>query len=148
MPYAICERIKPGGKRCGSPALKGERFCYYHHKLQVAMPASTLFYERLPDAGPGEIPYVLHDLPPLEDAASIQIGYMQVIHGVTNCGLELKAARVILSALHGAAKNLRLLDAAILRAEDLPDPAEEPAPAKKPPASEKQATAERKVKGA
>jgi hypothetical protein len=61
----------------------------------------------------GELPVALFDLPPLEDAASVQIGYMQVIYCVTSQHLDLKKARLILSGLHGAAKNLRLLKDAL-----------------------------------
>jgi len=27
----LCRHILPAGRRCGSPALRGEQFCYYHH---------------------------------------------------------------------------------------------------------------------
>jgi hypothetical protein len=27
----LCRHINTSGRRCGSPALRGEQFCYYHH---------------------------------------------------------------------------------------------------------------------
>ena len=27
----LCRHIHTSGSRCGSPALRGESFCYYHH---------------------------------------------------------------------------------------------------------------------
>jgi hypothetical protein len=30
IPAPLCTRIMPSGKRCGSPALRGKRFCYHH----------------------------------------------------------------------------------------------------------------------
>jgi hypothetical protein len=47
----------------------------------------------------------------LEDAAAVQIGFMQFIYGVAQQRIEEWRARMILSALHGAAANLRLMDA-------------------------------------
>lgn len=29
-PAPLCTRIMPSGNRCGSPALRGKRFCYHH----------------------------------------------------------------------------------------------------------------------
>jgi hypothetical protein len=53
----------------------------------------------------------------LEDGAAIQIGFMQLIHGVAQQRLEQWRARMILSALHGAAANLRQMDAATASCE-------------------------------
>jgi hypothetical protein len=66
-------------------------------------------------AAPGEYPVAVFDLPLLEDPASIQIGFMQLIHGVAHHRLEPRRARLILSALHGAASNLRMLSEAMPR---------------------------------
>jgi hypothetical protein len=44
MTVPICEHIKPGGARCGSPALRDKQFCYYHLNLRHAMPLTTMFY--------------------------------------------------------------------------------------------------------
>jgi hypothetical protein len=31
MPIQHCTHIFPNGHTCGSPALRGERYCYFHH---------------------------------------------------------------------------------------------------------------------
>lgn len=135
MTVPICEHIKPGGVRCGSPAVRDKQSCYYHLNFRHAMPLTTMFYAERPDPPAGELPVALFDLPPLEDAASVQIGYMQVIYGLTNRHLDQKNARLILSALHGAARNLRLLKEALPRV-----PVEE-TPEKKPVESVKKGPA-------
>ena len=62
-------------------------------------------------------PYHAFEFPYLEDAAAVQIGFMQFIYGVAQQRLEQWRARMILSALHGAAANLRLMDAATASCE-------------------------------
>jgi hypothetical protein len=39
-----CHHVFPDNHRCGSPALRGERFCYYHHpsRKPVANPRARL----------------------------------------------------------------------------------------------------------
>lgn len=77
------------------------------------MPLTTMFYERDRTLPPGVHPIDVFELPPLEDPASIQIGFMQLIHGVAHGLMDTTRARIILSALHGAAANLRLLKEAM-----------------------------------
>jgi len=43
MYVAICEHIKLGGGRCGSPALRGEHFCYFHAGAHRAIPSLNLW---------------------------------------------------------------------------------------------------------
>ncbi len=109
MDLPICEHIKPSGARCGSPALHGHQYCYYHVGLRKAVPTTTLFVQANPYRNLDD-PYAIFNLPYLEDAAAIQIGFMQLIHGVAEDRLDRWHARAILSALHGAAANLRLLN--------------------------------------
>ncbi len=113
MPFQLCDHIKPGGTRCGSPALRGLNFCFYHSNMRQSMPLTTMFIEEKTDLKPGELPAVVFDMPFLEDAASIQIAFMQLIHGVAHFRLDPRRAQIILSALHGAASNLRALNASL-----------------------------------
>lgn len=134
MSVPICEYIRTGGKRCGSPALRDQRFCYYHSGQFRSMPMTTMFYEENPNPREGEYPVTAFNMPFLDDAAAIQIGYMQLIHGVSHLRLEPRRARLILLALQGAAANLKYAEVA-LPPMPTPEPAEAKAP-KKPPASE------------
>ena len=109
--YAICEHIKPGGERCGSPAWHDEKYCYHHTEVRKRAPKTNLFV-RLFNPHPENHPDYRYELPYLEDAAAIQIGFMQLIHGVAQELIRPDRAKLILSALHGAAANLRLMEAA------------------------------------
>ena len=109
MDLPICEHIKPGGARCGSPAVRDHTLCYHHAGLRKAVPTTNLFVF-LANPHSEKDPYAQFELPYLEDPAAIQIGFMQLIHGVSQHRLEQWRARMSLSALHGAAANLRLMD--------------------------------------
>ena len=119
MDLPICEHIKPGGARCGSPAVRDQKYCYHHAGLRKAVPRNNLFVF-LANPHSEKDPYAQFELPYLEDPAAIQIGFMQLIHGVAQQRLEQWRARMILSALHGAAANLRLMDAATASCEKFP----------------------------
>ena len=114
MSIPICEHIKPSGDRCGSPAERGAAFCFYHSKVRKLVPRTNLFVF---DPGNGRCnpddPYNECEFPLLEDPAGIQIGFMQVIHGVVQRRFRPWETRAVLSALHGAAANLRQMDKAL-----------------------------------
>ena len=108
---AICEHIRPSGTRCGMLALRDQRFCYYHAKVRKTVPKNNLFVF-LDNPGCKENdPYWAFEFPYLEDAEAVQIAFMQFIYGVSQHRMEEWRARMILSALHGAAANLRLMEA-------------------------------------
>lgn len=127
MTLQICEHIKPGGTRCGSPALRGYNYCFYHHGMRQAMPMTTMFVQENLNVPPGETPVSAFEMPFLEDAASIQIAFMQLIHGVAHFRLEPRRAQIILSALHGAASNLRQLNASLPKCDEKKETTEEKA---------------------
>jgi hypothetical protein len=64
-----CTHIKTNGTQCGSPALRGRRFCFFHknwqgQRIQLnALPAAPLSFT----------------MPVLEDADSVQVALMQVM---------------------------------------------------------------------
>jgi hypothetical protein len=107
----ICEHIKPSGKRCGSPALSGQTLCFYHVRQNESLPNDRNMYQGYNEkAKPGEWPILNFPTPALEDAAAIQIGFMQALHGICNGGLDPRRAKLVLSALHGARMNLQQLE--------------------------------------
>jgi len=116
MNLPICEHIKPGGAPCGSPALRDHKYCYYHMGLRKAVPTATMFVRANPYRKDGD-DYAIFDLPFLEDAAAIQIGFMQLIQAVAWEEIDARRAKLILSALHGAAANLRKMDAVLAKCE-------------------------------
>ena len=93
MPTKTCTHIKVTGVRCGSVALRGEQFCYFHqhaHRGVKTPPQSRL-----------------HPIAILEDEESIQSSLMEVINALMRNTIDLKRAELILRALHIAVKNAR-----------------------------------------
>src|SRR5271165_5440290 len=88
-----CTHIKVTGIRCGSPALRGERFCYFHQRMMrgVATPPNAR----------------LHPIALIESEESIQASLMEVINALARNTIDLKRAQLILRALHIAVKNAR-----------------------------------------
>jgi hypothetical protein len=86
-----CMHVRSSGVRCGSPAMRGDAFCYFHDRL----------YNR-----PAE-----ESFPFLEDAASIQMAIMQVLDGLRRGKLEKGVANSLLFGLQTASSNLKRADA-------------------------------------
>ncbi len=86
-----CTHIKVTGVRCGSPALRGEQFCYFHQRMVRGV--------RTPPQAR------LHPIALIEDEESIQSALMEVINALMRNSIDLKRAALILRALHIAVKN-------------------------------------------
>ena len=86
-----CTHIKVTGVRCGSPALRGEQFCYFHQRMVRGV--------RTPPQAR------LHPIALIEDEESIQSALMEVINALMRNTIDLKRAALILRALHIAVKN-------------------------------------------
>ncbi len=95
-----CQHLKINGTQCGSPALRRNRFCYFHKRFQDE--SIKLSVDR---ARRGVATFVL---PVLEDANSIQIALMQVMRLLISQQIDHKTARLLLSALKMASSNLRM----------------------------------------
>jgi len=93
MANSSCTHIKVTGVRCGSPALRGEQFCYFHQRVHRGV--------RTPPQAR------LHPLAVIEDEESIQMALMEVINALMRNTIDLKRANLILRALHIAVKNAR-----------------------------------------
>ena len=94
-----CQHIKVNGTQCGSPALKRNRFCFFHkrwHEQRILINAAKARNCR---------PAL--DLPVLEDANSIQVSLMQVMRLLLHGQLDRKTAGMLLYALQVASSNLR-----------------------------------------
>ena len=128
-PYPLCEHIRPGGERCGSPALKDGTLCYYHSGVRQRIPRVNMMVF-LANPRSETDPHFQYEMPYLEDPESIQMAFTQLIHVVTQERIRVDRARIVLSALHGASLNLRGMEKARERRE-------KPATAKKPAGSVK-----------
>ena len=104
-----CSHLQPSGQTCGSPALRHEQLCYYHHPTR--RPRAAGRKPRLP---------AFH-LPNLADRASIQRALAKVVSRLIGRRLDRATARLILSGLQLVNQNLpgdhRPLGALIQRAQ-------------------------------
>ncbi len=94
-----CQHLKINGTQCGSPALRRNRFCFFHKRFQDEQ--IKLSTDR---ARRGVATFIL---PVLEDANSIQIALMQVMRLLVSGQLDHKTASLLLYALQTASTNLR-----------------------------------------
>ena len=87
-----CTHIKVTGVPCGSPALRGEEFCYFHQRMLrgIKVASSRVSYAAL-----------------LEDEESIQASLMEIVNALLRGTIELKRAELILRALNTAVRNIR-----------------------------------------
>ncbi len=88
--------MKANGVWCGSPALRGHRYCYFHHQWR----------ETKPNLADHATPAAL-ELPLLEDANAIQVSLQRVMHAVLHDQLDSRKAGLLLYALQTAAVNLK-----------------------------------------
>src|SRR5947209_9345598 len=108
-----CQHIKVNGTQCGSPALRRNRFCFFHKRFrdeQIRLAA---------DRKPRNPTFVL---PVLEDADSIQVALMQVMRLLVCRQIEHKTASLLLYALQTASANLRLTNFKPYRHQVVLDP--------------------------
>ncbi len=94
-----CNHIKENGAFCGSPALAGRDYCYFHLRLRVrgvAMARARAHGQRW-----------RLDLPALEDMYSVQVALMRVVEALADDQIDTRRAGLILYGLQQAATNLR-----------------------------------------
>jgi len=109
-----CQHLKINGNQCGSPALRRNRFCFFHKRFQDER--IKLSADR---ARRGVATFVL---PVLEDANSIQIALMQVMRLLVSQQIDHKTASLLLYALQTASVNLRMTNFKPLVHEVVLDP--------------------------
>ena len=93
-----CQHIKINGTQCGSPALRRNKFCFFHkkwHEQRIRINANQARRARS------------IDLPVLEDANSIQVAIMQIMRMTMAGQIDNKKAGLLLYALQTASCNLR-----------------------------------------
>ena len=95
-----CQHLKTNGTQCGSPALRRNRFCYFHKRYQEERIRLNVDRRRHGTA--------TFFLPVLEDANSIQMSLMQIVRLLLTGQIEHKTASLLLYALQTASANLRL----------------------------------------
>jgi len=94
-----CQHLKTNGTQCGSPALRRNRFCYFHKRYQEQRIRLGVDRRRR-----GTATFIL---PVLEDANSIQMSLMQIMRLLLTGQIEHKTASLLLYGLQTASANLR-----------------------------------------
>jgi hypothetical protein len=109
----VCTHIKITGVRCGSPALRGEQFCYFHQRMlrTVKGPADSR----------------LHHVALLESEEAIQVSLMEVVNALIRKTIDLPRAELVLRALNTAVRNARRVrfdnaSPMVTQVPDYPDP--------------------------
>jgi len=93
-----CRHIKIDGVRCGSPSLRNEPFCYYHHNIRRPVPIREL--ERRQGL------QGTFELPNPEDRSAIQHAIGQVLQRIASNDLDPRRAGLLLYGLQIASLNL------------------------------------------
>jgi hypothetical protein len=96
---ARCQHIHTSGAQCGSPALRNQKFCYYHQENRP-QPYSLCFEGEWYDD-----PRLV--MPVLEDAHSIQVVIRQIMQLLVQKRIEPKTAGLLLYASQIASSNLK-----------------------------------------
>ncbi len=91
-----CRHIFTDGHRCGSPCLRGEPFCYYHHTTR--RPAANPHQRRARHAA--------FTLPLPEDHSAIQASIGILLQRLAANHIDLRRAHLLLYALRIASANL------------------------------------------
>jgi hypothetical protein len=89
----ICTHIKVTGHSCGSPALSGERFCYFHQRMIRGVPTPPKSR--------------IHPMALIENEEGIQVALMETINAIARNTIDLQRANLIIRALSIAARNAR-----------------------------------------
>ena len=106
MPFAVpnietdlqCHHIQsPTGQRCGSPAMKGEYYCYHHHLKRAKRLDRRVLID--PEITRMEIPV-------LEDRASIFVAIAAVIHRLAENTIDTKRSGQMIYGLQALLRAL------------------------------------------
>src|SRR5260370_26920313 len=91
-----CQHIKVNGTQCGSPAMREEKYCYFHMRWHTTR-MSVLLKER---------EHWIAGLPTLEDANSIQVGLAEVMRLLVTGEVDSKTGALLRYAMHAASDTL------------------------------------------
>jgi hypothetical protein len=98
-----CRHIFTDGRRCGSPSLRQEEFCYHHHTTRK--PIANLAKRRQTQAL-AEDRAAAFDLPEPEDRSAIQLSIGEVLRRIASNNIDPRRAGLLLYGLQIASLNL------------------------------------------
>lgn len=79
-----CDHVKTNGIPCGSPAVGGKQYCFFHELIHKKD----------------------HELPIIEDQRSLHIAYLDLARSVSMQTISVAHGRLLLQILQSAGKNL------------------------------------------
>ena len=92
-----CQHVKVNGTQCGSPALRRKRFCYFHDNYRQTQARMVAEQSKV----------CMGNFPLLEDANSVQVAVMHVIHLLGSGKIDTKVGGLMLYALQTASSNMK-----------------------------------------
>ena len=95
----LCRHIHASGQRCGSPAIRGRNFCYYHGTARIGFPAS----ERKHSSDSSRTWFTFQHI---DTRADIQLALFDVLSRLASNDLDTKRAGLLLYGLQIASANL------------------------------------------
>jgi hypothetical protein len=115
-----CQHTKDDGTRCGSPAVRQNKFCYFHkrwHEDRIVIHQARARRR-----------CVRFEVPILEDSSAIQLSRMKVMRQLANGQMDGQTAGLLIYALQTATTNLRLTNFAPDQADGRDNPEAAPLP--------------------
>jgi len=88
-----CRHIHTRGTRCGSPALRGHDFCFYHDRSRREAPDAHGYHGSF-------------KMPRIDDRDAVQLALFEVLSRIAARDIDYQQARLLLSGLRIAAANL------------------------------------------
>lgn len=101
--YNECRHLFISGKKCGSPALKEQNFCFYHTtaRKREKHAADNLPYDRV---NPKNTALALHTL---DEGDAIQLAISEVVLALAANTIDSRRARILLYGLQIASQHYR-----------------------------------------
>ena len=100
MPHRTCDHLKEDGVYCSSPALRDQRYCYFHlhaRARRVQAAHARLHGEARPR----------FQMPVLDNMHAVQAGIQQVVDALADDRIDNRRAGLLLYALQQAAAGLK-----------------------------------------
>ncbi|HZD32357.1 MAG TPA: hypothetical protein VE779_11930 [Candidatus Angelobacter sp.] len=99
MPYPTCDHLKEDGVYCSSPALRNQRYCYFHLNARARRVQAACAQLKAQ-------PFSLH-MPILDNQQSILAGIQQVLDALAAGRIPARQAAVFLFGLQQAAASFK-----------------------------------------
>jgi hypothetical protein len=98
--YIECRHIFPNGKKCESPALRKQDFCFFHHNKRNRQSSSKRS---------GQPSTVTHHLPQLEDGDAIGLALSDVVLALAANRIDPRRAQILIYGLQVASTHFKQL---------------------------------------